>query len=366
LPRHGRTVEEIITDKRIDGHLAPRTSEAAIGGELLNEAIAGNKGSIVKAGDILDPLADFARSAAQTLARNPKSLEPRFLYDARGSKLFDLICEQPEYYLTRAEASILEDHASRICEIVGPTTLVELGSGSSVKTSHILRVFTDYYGMTHYVPIDISKAALEQAYQNIARQHEAVNFIGINGSYECAFPLLNQITPVTVMFFGSSIGNFGEEEERIFWTSMAKCLTRGDYFLLGVDLVKDTETLEAAYNDKAGVTAAFTRNLFARMNREFSSNIELDCVEHEAEYCEQRQRIEIGARFTKRQIIEVKPVAQSFEISANEKIHTEISRKYRLDNLIPYLSGFGFETSLVLTDSFKRFALLLLRMVKDR
>jgi L-histidine N-alpha-methyltransferase len=333
--------------------------------EFLNQAMTGETNSIITAGGIVDPLADFARSAARTLAQDPKSLESRFLYDARGSKLFDLICEQPEYYLTRTEDSILKDHASHICETVGPATLVELGSGSSVKTSHILKGFTDCYGKTRYVPIDVSKAALEQAYTRIAREHQAVNFVGINGSYECAFPLLSRITPVVVLFLGSSIGNFEDKEERIFWSSMSQSLTRGDYFLLGVDLVKDIETLEAAYNDKAGVTAAFTKNLFTRMNREFHSTIEVNDVEHEAEYCEQRERIEIGARFTKEQVIDIEPAARSFTIQENEKICTEISRKYRIDNLIYYLSGFGFEACLVLTDPKKSFALVLLRMVQD-
>jgi L-histidine N-alpha-methyltransferase len=327
--------------------------------------MAGEENSILGAGTMVNPSADFSSSAARTLAGNPKSLDSRFLYDAQGSELFELICDQPEYYLTRAESSILKAYASHICENVGPVTLVELGSGSSVKTSHILNGFVDRYGRVRYVPIDISKAALEQAYKHIAGQHEAVNFVGINGSYECAFPLLRHITPVMVMFLGSSIGNFDLEQERAFWSSMSRCLTRDEYFLLGVDLVKDIETMEAAYNDKAGVTAAFTKNLFVRMNREFSSNIEIDFIEHEAEYCAQRERIEIGARFTKGQIIDVTPAAQSFTVAENEKIHTEISRKYRIDNLIPYLSGFGFEPCLVLTDPMKSFAVLLLRMVHD-
>jgi len=334
--------------------------------EFLAEAMAGDANSIVNVGGTIDPSADFAKSASQTLAQHPKSLESRFLYDARGSELFELICEQPEYYLTRTEASILKDHASHICEKVGPVTLVELGSGSSVKTSHILNVFTDRYGKVQYVPIDISKAALEEAYTRVAREHGAVNFVGINGSYECAFPLLSRITPVVVLFLGSSIGNFDVEEERVFWSCMSQCLTKGDYFLLGVDLVKDIETMEAAYNDKAGVTAAFTRNLFARMNKEFHSAIQVNHVKHEVEYCEQRERIEIGARFRKAQIIEIQPVGQRFEIGENEKIYTEISRKYRIDRLLPYLSGFGFEACLVLTDPKKSFALLLLYKVKGR
>ncbi|MFW6115220.1 MAG: L-histidine N(alpha)-methyltransferase [Thermodesulfobacteriota bacterium] len=335
-------------------------------GDFLYEAMVEETNSIFNACEILDPLADFARSATQTLARSPKSLESRFLYDARGSELFELICEQPEYYLTRTEASILKDHASHICDKVGPVTLVELGSGSSAKTSHILNVFTDRYGKAQYVPIDISKAALEQAYNYILREHRAVNFVGINGSYECAFPLLSRITPVVVLFLGSSIGNFDVEKERGFWRSMSQCLNKGDYFLLGVDLVKDIETMESAYNDKAGVTAAFTKNLFGRMNREFHSTIEVKHVEHEAEYCVQRERIEIGARFRKAQIIDIQPAGQRFEIGENEKIYTEISRKYRIDRLLPYLSGFGFEASLVLTDPAQNFALLLLRKVKGQ
>ncbi len=333
--------------------------------KLVNEVTRGEESFILEAANVLELAGDFATSAAYTLSLNPKRLESKFLYDSRGSELFDLICEQPEYYLTRAEASILKASAKQISEIVGPASLVELGSGSSVKTNHILSAFTDHYKYARYVPIDVSRAALEQACDSIASQHEQVTFTGINGSFECAFPLLSHITPVMVMFLGSSIGNFDEDTEHVFWKSMSQCLNTGDYFLLGVDLVKDTETLEAAYNDKAGVTAAFTKNLFARMNREFKSDIDVDSVEHRARYSEERERVEICAHFTKAQVIKVKPVGKSFEVDENEKIHTEISRKYRLDKLVPYLSGFGFKAELVLTDSNKHFALLLLRRLGE-
>lgn len=333
--------------------------------ELFSEVISGGESSIIKAGKTMDPAADFASSATYTLSMNPKKLGSRFLYDSRGSELFDLICEQPEYYLTRTEVSLLEEYAEEICKTVGPVTLVELGSGNSLKTNYILNAFTECHRFARYIPIDISKAALEQACDNILKQHDEVTFTGINGSYECAFPLISQINPVMVMFLGSSIGNLDEEEEKIFWGSMARCLAAGDYFLLGIDLVKDIETLEAAYNDRAGVTEAFTKNLFVRMNRELHSDIDIDCVEHHACYSEERDRIEIAAHFTKQQVIEIKPTARSFNIRPNEKIYTEISRKYRLYEMVPYLSDFGFEASLVLTDPHRRFSLLLLLKVRD-
>lgn len=330
--------------------------------DRLENALAQQRSTILKASrNRVDPVRDFARSVAAGLAQDPPRLECRFLYDARGSALYEEITRQPEYYLTRTEAAILARRAPRIRELTGPVTLLELGSGSSVKTDHLLRAYREGDEALCYIPIDVSDSALRQAAQTIGERHPGVQVIGIHGTYENAFPLLRAASPVMIIFLGSTIGNFDEEESDRFLTRLSRHLDDGDFFLLGVDLVKDIRILEAAYNDAAGVTEAFTRNLFLRMNRELGSGLDVAAVEHLARYAQERERIEIDARFTRAQRIRVAPLGRTFDIAAGEKIRTEISCKFRLETLRPRLETFGFTTRRIFTDERQWFALLLLQ-----
>lgn len=308
-----------------------------------------------------DQVLDFAVSVATGLDSRPRKLPCRFLYDARGSELFDAITRQPEYYLTLTEAGILASKAEVIREICGATTLVELGSGSSVKTKHLLRAWLAKEGSATYVPIDVSRSALHHASQSLAISHPGVRVIGIHSDYTAAFPLIRDISPVTVLFLGSTIGNFAANEMAGFVTSLARELSHDDYFLLGVDLVKDRETIEAAYNDAAGVTEEFTRNYFARMNRELRSDIDTAAIAHEAVYNEAQEQVEICARFSRRQVITIAPLGRSFVIEAGEAIQTEVSRKYRLSQVVDTFGNLGFATAEIFTDPRNWFALLLLR-----
>jgi L-histidine N-alpha-methyltransferase len=332
---------------------------------LLNAALIGGSSTILDATEDINPSLDFAWSAARTLSDHPKWLECRFLYDAKGSKLFDKICEQPEYYPTRVEAEILRQNAAEITKITGPVTLVELGSGSSLKTRHI---FSAYLGANHgvrYVPIDVSKSALLQACEDIRNWNPAVRVAGIKGTYECAFPYLRALSPVLVIFLGSTIGNLNEMQESLFWRSLSRHLSPGDFFLLGIDLVKEKEILEAAYNDKAGVSAAFTLNLFERMNRELKTGIDMAHVRHVAHFSPTKSRIDILGHFEREQYIRIKPLKKNFCVAAGERIHVEISRKFSLDDLKPRLESYGFKTSRVFTDDDNWFALLLLERTNN-
>ncbi|UFS69782.1 L-histidine N(alpha)-methyltransferase [Geomonas sp. RF6] len=319
-----------------------------------------------------DPVLDFARAAAAGLKAPPYRLESRFLYDAQGSALFDLITQQPEYYLTRTESALLAAHSGGIRTRTGPVPLAELGSGSSVKTHHLLQAWLDSASASgrgtpvRYIPIDVSESALTSACQSIFASHPAVRVIGVNSEYHRAFPLFHELSPLLVLFLGSSIGNFPEEETAPFLATLADALSPGDFFLLGVDLVKDRATLEAAYNDAAGVTARFTRNIFARMNRELGSDIDVSAIEHIASYNELAEQVEIYARFTRRQRLHIAPMRTEITIEAGERIRTEISRKYRLETLLPYLERSGFSTVEVYSDERKWFALLLLRRNAQR
>lgn len=308
-----------------------------------------------------DKIREFARSVAAGLAARPRKLDCRFLYDTPGSALFEDICRQPEYYQTRTEAAILARHAAEIRAATGPVLLFELGAGCASKTGCLVRAYHDDTLPLIYAPVDVSESALRRADSNIRSRWPAVQVIGIHGTYEDAFPLFRRTARAMVVFLGSTIGNLDDEEADGFWQTISTHLKTGDYFLLGVDLVKDQNMLEAAYNDRAGVTEAFTKNLFCRMNRELGSEIEPDRVEHVARYNAQYRRIEIYARFSSDQAIHVRPLGRSFTIRAGEEILVEISRKFELDSLPAYFNRFGFSVTRTFTDARDWFALLLLQ-----
>ncbi len=320
---------------------------------------------LVEAPGTSDSAQAFARSVAAGLSDDPKWLHYRFLYDAEGSRLFEEITRQPEYYPTRTEAAILAKHADEIRRFTGPVTLVELGSGYSVKTEYLLSAYSHDSEPVRYVPVDVSDSALRAASRSIAESFSDVDFTGINGTYRSAFPVLRQLSPQMVIFLGSSIGNFNEAETTSFWRSVADHLPAGDLFLLGVDLVKDTAVLEAAYNDAAGVTAKFTNNYFARINRELGAELDVSQIEHHAIWNPAAERIEIYARFRTEQRLYVQPLDQTFVVGAGELVLLEISRKYRLPKLQRELAAFGFDLRRVFTDEKKWFALLLLERADD-
>ncbi len=297
--------------------------------------------------------AAFAQSVVRGLADHPRWLHCRYLYDARGSELFERITEQPEYYPTRTETALLAHHAREIRSVVGAPALVELGSGSSAKTRHLLDAWVDE--PARYVSVDVSRAALEASCAALAREYRGLAIRGIAASYERALPLLRELSPVMLVFLGSTIGNFNPQELGDFLERVSAALAVGDHFLLGIDLVKDVRTLEAAYNDRAGVTAEFTRNLFARMNRELGTRLDLDAIEHVAHYNDRLDRIEIFARFMREAVIELRDLGRRFRIAPGEMIMTEISRKFRADEMAATVARYGLETVRTFTDPTKAF-----------
>jgi L-histidine Nalpha-methyltransferase len=325
------------------------------------KALESTGGTVVSGQSGTQSLLDFARATVDGLAQSPRRLEYRFLYDARGSALFERITRQPEYYLTRTEAALLQKHAPEIRHVTGPTSLVELGSGSSLKTGFLLRAWLASAPSVRYIPIDVSLRALRGAMRGIADSLPAVQVIAVHADYHEALSLLRLASPALVVFIGSSLGNLGPREIHAFFGALALALSTKDYLLLGIDLVKDSNLIEAAYNDAAGITARFTRNLFARMNRELASGIDLSVIEHVAKYQPGLEQVEISARFAREQTIRVGPLARSFPIGAGEEIQIEISRKFRLEECIRYAGGFGFSADAVFSDDRNWFALLLLR-----
>jgi gamma-glutamyl hercynylcysteine S-oxide synthase len=299
----------------------------------------------------IDPLRQSALSLALSVAAGldgrPRRLDARYLYDAAGSDLFDRITAQPEYYLTRAEDRLLAQSARTIRETAGPGTLVELGSGASQKTEWLLDAWCAA-GPTAYVPVEVDLHSLERACAGLRRRYPSLPLEGLAASYERALPLLPAASPMTLVFLGSSLGNLGWKEAPEFCQSVADALRAGDHFLIGLDLVKKPSSLEAAYNDDAGVTAAFTRNLFARMNRELLTDISPGSIEHVAFYDSDRERIEIYAEARQELLIRLPAIAREFRIARGERILTEISHKFRRSAAIATVERFGFR--LVWTD----------------
>ena len=331
-------------------------------------ALAGDERCMISLRPQAESVSDFARALAHGL-RVPwrRRIPSRFLYDSAGSRLFEKICDLPEYYPTRTETSILARSAALLCERTGPVNLVELGAGSSQKAALLLaaaREIGDVYdngSAPHYVAIDVCETALRQGQEDLAHRLPGVISVGLHARFEQALPLLRAASPVMVLFLGSSIGNCSRFEAADLLRTLYRELSPGDFVLLGLDFVKDVRLLHAAYNDEAGVTAAFTRNLFVRMNRELGAGVAPEAIDHQAVWVAERQRIEIHAHFRSRQVIRVAPLELCFTIEEGERILTEISRKYTLSELPRWFGAFGFCVQEILRDERDWFAVVLLR-----
>ena len=301
----------------------------------------------------------FALAFARGLDRRPRTLDPRFLYDARGSEIFERITETPEYYQTRTEDALLARVAPALREAIGAASIVELGSGSSTKTRRLLDAFGGEDA--RYVPIDISRSALEGACADLATAYPSLGIEGVAASYERALPLVGAVSPFLLTFLGSSIGNFNRAERDQFFDLVSTRLRCGDHFLVGIDLVKDPARLEAAYNDAAGHSAAFTLNLFARANRELDAGIPLDALEHVAFYDERFEQIEIYARARRSFQIAIPLLGRHIRVARGELMRTEISSKYRPQSFAAAAARFGFSVERIDRDVDELFGLVLLR-----
>jgi len=329
--------------------------------ECFHDAKEKQQNIVLQAGSLQDPLRDFASSVTESLCQSPPVMECRFLYDARGSSLYELITKQPEYYPTRTEAGILREVAPEISGITGPCTLIELGSGSSAKTEYLLSAYQSRYDDICYSPIDISASALKNAGRAITLQRPQVQVVGIHGTYADSFPLIRYASPALIIFLGSTIGNFTPEEEHIFWSDIASNMQPNDHFLLGVDLIKDSEVLEAAYNDRNGITEQFTKNYFVRMNRELDTEVDPEGIAHVAFYNPDLEQVEIYIEFLEDQTITLPALQKSFPFAKGERIMLEISRKFRLPEVVERLSNHGLQPVHTYTDEKDWFGLLLLK-----
>lgn len=276
-------------------------------------------------GDVADR-DDFRRAVLRGLSSLPRAIPAKFLYDARGSALFDAICEQPEYYPTATETSILRGFAADIARLVGPgCALVEYGSGSSVKTRLLLDAMRDLHA---YVPIDISRQHLDATARRLREDYPGLRVDPVSGDYmalDALPPAINGARRIG-FFPGSTIGNLTPDEAVLFLRRARRLLRKDGALILGVDLKKDPQRLHDAYNDAAGITAQFTLNLLRRMNRELEANFDLSAFAHEAFYNEPAGRIEIYFRSLRVQTVTV--AGRRFTFAEGERVHTEYSYKY--------------------------------------
>ncbi|TDI28411.1 MAG: L-histidine N(alpha)-methyltransferase [Acidobacteria bacterium] len=315
-----------------------------------------------------EPQADirlaFAESVARGLEDHPRTLSCTYLYDEEGSRIFEAITRQPEYYQTRTEDAILEAAASQLRLQAGNTTVVELGSGSSSKTRNILDAWCRR-GPTRYVPIDVSGAALDAACRDLTGRFPTLTVEALATTYERGIPLAARMSPLLLIFLGSTIGNFTHGELDAFLDLLAGHLRPEDRLLIGIDLIKSTARLESAYNDAAGWSERFTLNLFARMNRELDTHIPLDAIEHVAYFNEALARIEIYARFRREVDIEIPLLGRGFRMAPGEMVLTEISRKFEVDDFAAHLNRFGFSLEEAWSDAENLFSVLLFRRRRE-
>ena len=295
-------------------------------------------------------LARFRDDVWAGLALPRKSLPCKYFYDARGSALFEAICELPEYYPTRTELAIMEEHADAMSERLGARCLlVEYGSGSSRKTRLLLDRLRDPAG---YVPIDISRAALAESAHALSAAYPGLEVLPVCADYTADLELPRPRKSVArrgVYFPGSTIGNFTPPQAQRFLAHMARVADAGGALLVGVDLRKDRATLERAYDDAAGVTAAFNRNLLARINREIGGTFALERFEHRALWDEHAGRIEMHLVSTHAQTALV--AGRAFHFARGETIHTENSYKYDLAFFAALAAGAGLAVRQVWTDA---------------
>ncbi len=283
---------------------------------------------------------DFATSVAAGLRQTPRTLDCRWLYDAEGSALYERITETEEYYPTRTEDSILAEHAGAIRDLVGPCAVVELGSGSSTKTRHLLDAWTAR-GEVVYAPIDVSASALRGASEALADRYEGARIEALASTYGRGLGVLRALKPKMVVFLGSTLGNYDRPGAQAFLTEVAETLQPGDHLLLGIDRVKPRPVLEAAYDDAAGWTRRFILNLFERMNRELGTQLSPDAMRYEARWNAEAEQVEMWVHA--REAVAFDVSGERIELAADEPILVEISRKFRPERVAAMAARAGLE-----------------------
>jgi dimethylhistidine N-methyltransferase len=305
----------------------------------------------------------FARDVDRGLSASPKTLSSKYLYDQVGSALFDAITVLPEYYLTRAETAVLREWGWEMVRSIGnPIEFLELGSGSAVKTRLLIEEALRVQRALRYSAIDISTDALEASARALVAAYDGLTVHAYSGDY---FALLEngkfeREQRVLAMFMGSNIGNYEPAQAKRLMTLLGSALRSGDGLLLGADLKKDPAVLQLAYDDPAGVTAAFTKNVLGRINRELGGTFDLRDFRHVAEYDEARGAVDSFLVALEARTVRIAALNRDVAFAPGERIHVESSYKFSLEDLARLAAGAGFELSRTWTDREERFSVNLL------
>ena len=303
----------------------------------------------------------FAEEISSSLNRKSKFIVPKFFYDKKGSDLFEKICALPEYYPTRTEIAILNKLKTELPSFIDDSfRLVELGSGASVKTRLLLDIFTQMQQTTDYFPIDISEILTESSEQ-LLQDYDNLRITGIIDTYEGGLEFLKNYDDKNnlILFLGSSFGNFSPADGKIFLEKINSTMKPGDLFLIGLDLVKDSQILESAYDDAQGITAEFNLNVLSRINDELDADFNLNNFSHYSTYNEEDQRIEMYLKSLVNQSVIISKSNLLLNLEKNELIHTEHSHKFTLDQIKTLLESTGFKINHTWLDENTYFSLTL-------
>ena len=308
-----------------------------------------------------------ADSATQALRRDvldgltstPKTLPPKWFYDSVGSDLFDQITRLPEYYPTRTEAQILRARSAEIAAVSDADTLVELGSGTSEKTRMLLDALRDNGSLRRFIPFDVDASVLNAAGSAIQEEYPGIEIDAVCGDFEEHLAKIPRIGRRLFAFLGSTIGNLTPGPRAEFLAALSETMQPGDSLLLGTDLVKDTDRLVRAYDDSAGVTARFNRNVLAVVNRELDADFDLDAFEHVAKWNADEERIEMWLRASQPQQVRVEALGLTIDFADGEEMLTEVSSKFRADGVAAELADAGLRLTHWWTDDAGDFGLSL-------
>ncbi len=306
--------------------------------------------AINKAALLVSPIAE---EVLRGLNARPRRLPPKLFYDAAGSRLFDEITETPEYYPTRTERGMLQDFAGEMVRQAGKNlTLIELGAGSASKTQLLIRAILRRQLRAEFYPVDVSSSALQDALKSLNGHFPRLRVSPIVADYTHRLPELSSLAGrKLVLFLGSTIGNFEPEEAKAFLKNVRRSLIPGDTLLIGFDLSKDADVLHAAYNDAAGITARFNKNMLVRINRELGGTFDLEGFEHVAFWNRRKLRIEMHLESVYEQTVWIEDLGRGFHFEQGERIHTENSYKFNMASIERLLRKAGFRLEKSWTDA---------------
>jgi L-histidine N-alpha-methyltransferase len=314
----------------------------------------------------VDQAAAMERDVREGLSTTPKELSPKYFYDERGSQLFEAITELEEYYPTRRERQILVERSAEIVAAAGnPATLIELGSGSASKTRHLLSAMRDAGSLRTYVPVDISEEITRETATALVAEYPGLDVHGLVCDFEAHLertPTTSEAGPRLIAFLGGTVGNLYPDERAAFLSRIAALLDPADHLLLGTDLVKDVARLELAYDDPAGVTAEFNKNVLCVLNRELGADFDLAAFAHLAHWDAEHEWIDIGLRSLVDQDVHLANIDLTVHFDAGEILRTEISTKFTRPRLEESYAGTGLALAEWFTDPAGDYALSLAKL----